>query len=413
MEQQDFNVPAYVLGMQRVDTFAEIDEIFRSPDFVQGSHRESAPFFGDSLLLTEGPEHMTRRRMVGALFSKAALHHYENQLLTPVIEQVISEIKITPGPDGLARTDLVPLVRTVLHRISATVTGVDGVETPEQTERFRWLVEKLGAAVTVEWSTFDHAEVIREGLEIKQQLIDEFLQSSLDRRRVLVAQHQAGDIPREALPIDLFTLLLLHWDENWDVDYPWREAALFLVASTQTTTHTLPHVVKHLAEWFEDHPEDRAKVAEHEFLRLAAVESLRLHQPAPTLLRIASKDTTLASGRQIGEGERVALFFTPANRETKIFGPDANEFNPYRKVPANIRPWGLTFGGGPHLCIGRPLVTGLSTGTGDDSATDGTMIKILSALYNAGVEMDPQAPPVRSVISHHDAFDSFPVILRH
>ena len=69
------------------------------------------------------------------------------------------------------------------------------------------------------------------------------------------------------------------------------------------------------------------------FLRMAASESLRLHQPVPTLLRIALRDVTLSSGRKIAKDERVALFFVPANRETGVFGPDANEFNPYRVAP--------------------------------------------------------------------------------
>jgi len=411
----EFVAPPFTANMQRVDGFADIDEILRSPDFMQGSHRESGVFFAGSLLLIEGHEHMARRQLFSSLVSRNAMYYYETEALAPVVAQVMDEQRAKgKGPDGLVRMDLAPLIRTMLHRITAKVTGVDEVDTPEKTERFRNLVEKLGEAVTVEWSMRDHAEVVREGLAVRKLLIDEFLQPSLDRRRELGRKLNAGEIKKEDLPTDLLMTLVLTGDDKrvGDEDYIWRECALFLVASSQTTTHTLPHVIVHLTEWFKTHPEDAAKCTDTSFLRIAALESLRLHQPAPTLLRIALNDVTLASGRKIAKDERVALFFTPANRETAVFGPDANEFNPYRVAPPRLSPWGLTFGSGVHMCIGRQLVTGMFNRADDKSGTEGVMIRILRTLYEAGAEMDPERPPKRMAASHHDAYESFPLILR-
>jgi cytochrome P450 len=410
----EFTAPPYVAAFQRADTYAEIEEILRSPDFVQGAHLESKMFFGDSLLLMDGPAHMDRRMLFSSLVSKAAMHYYESEALAPVIDQVMAELRTNRGADGLARTDLVPLIRIMLHRITALVTGVDGVDTPERTERFRALVDKLGEAVTVEWSTRDKQQVIREGFQTRDALVTEFLQPSLDRRRELVRRFKSGEIDKSALPTDLLTLLTLHGDDArpGDETYIWRESALFLVASAQTTTHTLPHVIIHLRDWCKEHPEDAPKVNDPAFLRIAAGESLRLHQPAPTLMRIARKDTVLSSGRKIAKDERVALFFTPANRETHVFGPDANKFNPYRAVPAGLQPWGLTFGAGVHMCIGRPLITGMFNRTDDKTGTEGTMVKILKTLYAYGVELDPDDPPKRMEASYHDAYSSVPIILR-
>ncbi len=414
MADQEFVAPPYVKNMQRVDTYSEIDEILRSTAFRQGSHQESHMFFGESLLLMDGPGHMERRMLFASLVSKSAMHYYESQALAPVIDKVIAELKEKGrGADGLVRTDLVPLIRTMLHRITALVTGVDKVDSPETTERFRWLVDRLGEAATVEWSTRDHEEVIKEGLAVRKMLIDEFLQPSLDRRRELVRRQKAGEIAKEDLPVDLFTLLCQTGDDArpGDETYIWREAALFLVASTQTTTHTLPHVIVHLTEWCKTHAEDAPKVTDPIFLRRAATESLRLHQPAPTLLRIALEDVTLSSGRQIKKDERVALFFAPANRDER-FGPDPYGFNPYRAAPHGAQAWGLTFGGGVHMCIGRPLVTGMFNRTDDLTGTEGTMIKILRVLYELGVELDPASPPQKMAVSYHDAYGVFPVILR-
>ena len=48
----------------------------------------------------------------------------------------------------------------------------------------------------------------------------------------------------------------------------------------------------------------------------------------------------------------------------------------------------------------------------DKSGTEGTMIRILRTLYEAGAEMDPAKPPKRVAASYHDAYESFPLILR-
>jgi len=414
--RSQFVAPPYVASMQLIESYEEIDEVLRSSDFIQGSHIESGVFLDGSLIKIEGEEHMARRQLFSALVSRAAMHHYENGALIPVIAKVMGEIRAAgPGPDGVYRLDLQPLLLTMLHRITALVTGVDDVDTRERTERFRALVVKLTEAVTAEWSTRDHNEVVAEGLETRRQLVDEFLLPSLERRRELALQYKEGKLARESLPTDLLMLLCLHGDDARPDDdtYVWREASLFLVASIHTTAQALPHVMVHLTEWFKQHPEDYAKRLDSSFLRQAAMESLRLHQPVPTLLRIAASDTELSTGRKVKKGERVALFFVPANRDENLFGEDANEFNPYRKGKPRLSPWGLTFGGGVHTCIGRPLVTGLFSRPDDRTGTEGTMIRMLHTLFEAGAEMDPGNPPTRTAISYADAYATFPLILRN
>ncbi len=408
-------IPPFLADMPRVDTFAEIDEVFRSPDFHQGAHWESAPLYEGCLLMTDGPAHLERRRMVSSMFSRASLEYYETEALAPVIRAVLEELKATRGADGLVRADLVPLLRVFLHRITALVTGVDGVDTPAKTARFQHLVETLEAAVGVEWSTRDHDEVLQEGIAGRRALIEEFLLPSLQRRIALVERMRAGEIGKQDLPVDLLTLLASHGETGAEGEdsYIWRECALFLVAATQTTSHALPHVIAHLNEWWREHPGDRGKVADMEFLRRAANESLRLHQPAPVLVRRTQRDVTISSGRSFRAGDQVALFFTPANRDQGVDGADADYFNLDRPIAKKPPPWGLTFGGGVHLCLGRPLVTGLSKATDSgDTTTQGTMVRLLRGLFGAGLELDPERPPQRNAASFHDAYASMPIILR-
>lgn len=412
----DVVAPPWFSDMVRVETYAEIDEILKSSDFVQGSHRESGMFLGGTLLTTDGSVHAERRKLFNALFSRAANQHYELAALVPVIDELMGELKDTRGADGLVRADVVPLVRAMLFRITAIVAGLDDVHTAERTERLRYLVERVGEGASVEWSVRPHDEVIAEALAFRKELIDEYYAPSYMRRQEMVRRFRAGEIAKTDLPQDVFTLIALHIDalDPDDATYVWREASLFVIASVQTTNHTLPHVIRHVYEWCREHPEDAPKIYDAVFLRRAAGESLRLHAPTPTLTRLAARDARLkCSGLEVKEGQRVALFFPLANREKAIYGEDANQFNPHREAPAGLQPWGLSFGAGIHMCIGRSLVTGMFNRSDDATGTEGTMVKIVRLLFEAGAELDPKELPERGhAVSYHDHYTRFPVILR-
>ena len=77
-----------------------------------------------------------------------------------------------------------------------------------------------------------------------------------------------------------------------------------------------------------------------------------------------------------------------------------------------MQPWGLTFGAGAHNCLGRSLVTGLFNKPDETTGTEGTIVKMLKVLYAHGIELDPNDPPKRTAVTHHDAYGSMPIILR-
>ena len=404
--------PPHIQGIKHFVDYALVDEILRSKHFRQGSHQESQPFFGDSLLTIDHDVHFERRRLQAPLFRKEALEYYEHKELLPLISKALEECKEKRDENGVVRADLCALVRTMLARISAVTTGIDGVDTQERTDAFRNYIEQLGTGATVEWSTEDHGEVISRILQIREGFVKEFYGPSVERRVGLIKEFENGNLSEEELPRDLITLMYLHWNENWDEELPLRESTLYLVASSQTTTHAVPHLMIHLHEWFQEHPEDYEKRFDRDFLKQAGHEAIRLHLPSPALLRIALQDVTLSNDVEIKEGERVACLFTPANRDKTVFGNDARSFNPYRETP-NIKPWGFAFGGGEHTCIGRTLVTGLSARTDNDEGTDGTLVNIAAALFEAGIEIDPNDLPTYTELSYHDAYGRFPISLNN
>lgn len=402
------DLPQWFSELEHLSSFGDIDETLRSPKFVQGQHRQSLMFLGDTILLIDGNEHFERRRMESELFDRSALQYYESHALRPVVNRIMNGLKA--DTNGLVHADLVDITRTALYRISASVTGIDGVDESESTQTFVDWVNLLGEASTVQWSTRPRDVVIAEGLEIRRKFFDRFLGPSIERRRELLRQLRAGTITKQDLPRDVMMTLLLKTDGAFDPDMLVREATLYLIASTRTTLHAVPHTFQHVNDWATKHNRQFAQIADPAFLRAAAGESLRLHPPSPALVRQALEDVTLQSGLTFKAGQFVGLLFGPGNRDKTVFGPDADEFNPYRKLPDRVKGWGLSFGGGEHLCIGRSLVTGLSSPKPDET-TNGTILNILTSLYQRQARPNEASEPERVATSLYDAYVTYPIVM--
>jgi cytochrome P450 len=326
-----------------------------------------------------------------------------------VIDRCLAELKDLRDADGIVRTDLVPLSWAMLHRISARVVGIDGVDDSESTQRFIASVRKIGEALTVEFTAKETDVVIEQGLAARAAFVEEFFEPSARRRQKIAEEVRTGRLSPDDVQLDLLTLLYLNWDDKWSQDLPLQETTVYIVGAAQTTANALPQFVMHLEGWLLKHPDHRRLVAEDpDFLRRAAGESLRFFIAAPARVRIATEEVVLRStGRSIAAGQRVALYFRPANSDPDLFGPDADEFNPLRA--AKGAPWGLAFGGGAHACPGRPIVVG--HGEGDGDGDDGTLVTITRALWQAGLELDSERPPVRDAGTHYDAYSSVPIRL--
>lgn len=397
---------SYLDGKLRITAFADVDEILRSADFVAGkTEMESAPFRGRTLLDLDGEEHRGRRKLETPLFSKQMLDRYESQVLTPTIERCLGELDSGRGPDGVVHADLARLSHRMFLQIAAAVIGLDGADAPGRTELLEQCMYPLNAAFDVKYATGDHGEVIKEGIEAKEVFIEHFYRPSMQRRVELLARHARGDIPENELPADLLMILLRHHGDDWDADLPVRETLLYLAGGTDTTSNAVNHAVAELEKWLMEHPKDNEHLNDRAFLRGVCNEALRLKLNVTALVRRASRDITLAtSGRVIPSGQWVALDFMQANRDRTVFGVDADNFNPWRKVPPNVRPYGLAFGSGRHLCMGFPLVTPV---TGD---SDRALFMILRALIAAGVKLDPEKPPQYAPTAE-EVYASLPILL--
>lgn len=347
------------MTLARVTSFAEADEILTSRLFAQESKYESAPLVGGTVLVMDGPAHLRRRRLLAPLMSRTALADYDS-----VVAATLDECIRAQGDD------LVPLGRSVFLQLAASMIGLGDLG--ERTPRLLALLGPLLEAVTVEWSTRDHEVVLAEGLAARDALV--------------------ADFPRLAEGSTLAAIMAAHPDE-WDDEAAVREVVLFLAASTLNNAALLVHVVDELSRC--PLPDER--------LTDALAETLRLYPPTVALLRRALVDVTLRDGRAVRAGEYVAVDLHAANRDPGVFGPDADTFRPGRALAERARPWGLTFGSGPHLCLGRAVVTGTAV-------TPGVHLQILARLRELGVRPDPDRTPLLAPTAQR-RHDSYPVLL--
>ena len=409
-------LPEFATRLQLIESYSEIEEVLRSPEFQQGGLPMRRIFRDDTMIFAEGDRHTELRQRFRGLMSRDAMAYYEKRLLEPVIAGVLDELKPVRDTHGVIRVNAVPLIRRMSVRISAGVTGVDGVDTPERTERFLSLVALLSEAVSGQWTKRSADDVIEQGMQALQRLVDEFLQSSLDRRLALAAKFKQGTISAEELPRDMLMTLCLADDvhkagDTGVIPYVWRQCTLFLSAAINTTSHAAAHVLVHLDEWIKEHPDDERRLTDPEFLRSAVTETLRLHTNSPVMFRTAVKDLTLSTGRAVVAGEMVALYTTVANRDSKRFGKDADVFNPNRPAPRQSTRWGMTFGMGRHMCFGSNLVIGVAGQADKERGTDGTLVTMLRALYLRGCRLDPASPPREMTTSFLPTYESVDVLL--
>jgi cytochrome P450 len=80
-------------------------------------------------------------------------------------------------------------------------------------------------------------------------------------------------------------------------------------------------------------------------------EMRRTEHALAVIDRFAKKEVTIG-GSRIPEGASVFGVLASANRDKKVFGADADDFDPHRSLPKQQH---LGLGWGTHECMGREL----------------------------------------------------------
>ena len=319
--------------------------------------------------------------------------------------------KVEPG----TVRSLMELGYAITMNLTADFAGVDRPRgDAEETSRLLRLTATFSEGATLVHSTRDK-EVVRAEVRAALQEFDAtFYRPSMLRRRELLAQFAAGTITEDDLPRDVLTVLLRNEDKvDIGPDLMMREIAFYLQAGSHSTANATTHAFHDVVTWCAAHPDDARRVrTDPLFLQRCVHESLRLHPASPVAERRPVCPMHLTSGAPATPDDRVVIEMAQANRDTSVFGPDADIFNPHRVLPEGIPPWGLTFGTGVHTCLGRDLDGGLQAREDTDPATHqyGIVPLLVRALLDRNARPDPAQPPTRSSHTERPNWGCYPIL---
>lgn len=121
---------------------------------------------------------------------------------------------------------------------------------------------------------------------------------------------------------------------------------LFAVAGNETLRNGIPGALLTLLQ----HPDEleRLRRDPEALLETAIDELLRFWPPVMQFRRTATRDVTLG-GREIRAGQKVVVYHASANRDETVF-PDPDRLDLGRSPNDHV-----TFGFGPHYCLGAHL----------------------------------------------------------
>ncbi|MEF7615378.1 cytochrome P450 [Aquincola sp. MAHUQ-54] len=308
---------------------ADVERVLRDPRFAAqrtagwaagGDLRAFQPLFSRAMLFLDGADHQRVRRVLQAGFRPEAL-----QRLQPHIEQWVRE-----ALDGVRPADGFDFMHTLARPLPVSViTRLMGVEAAQ-------------AACFVQWS--DDLAAFMGALQPTHEQARRATASLL-----ALARYFEGVIAqRGASPGDDLVGRLLQAQARGELEAGAEllsQCAMLLFAGHETTRHVLGNGLHALMQ----HPEQWERLRrEPELMGPAVREMLRYDSPVQYTGRRLTVDLEM-HGLPLRRGDIVVPLIGAANRDPARFArPDDFEV-------ARQDGHGLSFGAGPHVCIGAAL----------------------------------------------------------
>jgi cytochrome P450 len=392
-----------------IEGYEQALEIYRSKDLRQALYDDGDVVMGDVLVNLHGDDHRARRRLENRLFRRPALLHYERDLFPGIVEATMRP-HVEEG-----EADLVEVGHQLMMNLAALTAGVDRPEgTPAETARLYAYLRTFIEGATLGNYTGDRDAKRAEVADALLRFDDEFLAPAIERRQALLAKVESGEATADDLPPDVLSVLLANEDDlHLPRETVRREVAFYLLAGAHTSATAFTRVTHNILGWLAEREADIDRpVQDRAFVQRCTAETIRLEPSSPTGARWALADITLADGREIAEGDKVVLDLMAVNRDTTVWGSDADRFDPDRVIPEGVTPSGLSFGHGMHHCIGYELAAGaaLRANQSEEDRLWGLVPVAVQWLFDNGCRSHPTEAPVPDDSTTRPYFGRYPVV---
>ncbi|GAA5086398.1 cytochrome P450 [Thermocatellispora tengchongensis] len=309
-----------------------------------------------SLITAEGEAHNRLRGLVSRAFTPRRVHNLEPRISELTLELLDDLAEHPPGEPVDVRAEFAyPLPRNVICEL---------VGMPRE-----WRAEMDELSDTLFRVTDDQAcsDARMEGLH------------KLFRRVIELRRREPGD--------DLTSALIAARDEDGDrltEEELYDTVMTMFIAGHETTVNLITNAIRALLA----HPDQLALLRDGKLPWSAAVEeTLRWDSPVAHFpMRYVLEDVEI-DGVRLSAGDAVLSCYAAVGRDPDQFGEDAARFDVTRDTPSH-----LSFGHGPHFCVGAAL-----------ARTEAELG--LAALFTAFPDMTPAVPltslrPLSTVLSN-------------
>ena len=316
-----------------------ISDLFSQSEALEGWWPESVKqLLGSrSLANRNGAGHKARRRVVGQLFSSAALARYTPSI-TALVDELAEELKASDGPIPLAGQ----MRRFAFTVIATTVLGLDRGSRDALFADFEiWTKALFSIPLAIPGTPFAKAMGARQRLlnRIKAVLKAGSNQGGLD----LIS----GGLDEAGIPLD-------------DDDLA-EQLLLLLFAGYETTASSLsclfralllhPEVLDWLQSDLISGPWPATTAPQSQKLDATVLEVMRQTPPVGGFFRRSLHPIELA-GVAVPEKSVIQVALTPSGTKS---GTDLSEFRPQRHLDGSFDQTLLPFGGGERVCLGKAL----------------------------------------------------------
>ncbi|MEM7115895.1 MAG: cytochrome P450 [Chloroflexota bacterium] len=385
---------------------ADIQEVMRQPhlfsSWVGGTQTrdpgsaEDLTYVRRMMLNMDPPEHSRLRRLLHKTFTPRAIAKIEAGIRVNA-KSIVA--RVVQG----ASTGVCDFAKDVASDLPLlTLADVLGVPREDRMLLFDWANRVIGFldpdyAVSDRFNPAQGSDIARQALQVRPQpdanghLPDP--RSRAGMPDLYTYAHLLAEEKRRDPGDDVMSLLLNQIDdEDGRVSIEEFENLfwLFAVAGNETLRNGIPGGMIALLQ----HPESMAALQQDPELLETAVgttvvdEMLRWWTPVMTFRRTATATCTIA-GQTIQAGDKVVVSFSSGNRDETVFA-EPEKFDIYRSPNPH-----LSFGYGPHYCIGAHLARVQMRAIFSESLTQmGTIklageIEFLQSNFQRGVKKLP------------------------